>query len=111
MFAIGLVVGFVAIHFLIGQGGFWLQLQQFWAWHFAGTRSFENGSPSNQPLDWRILLKRWDATVPGLVGIVWMLRRRRSAPCVVAAGLNGPHRGGIRLAHAVVVLLLRGRRL
>jgi len=80
VFAISLVAAFVAIHFWIGEGGFWLQLRQSWASHFAGVRSFEYGSPQDRPFDWSILLKNWDSTVPALVGIVWLLRQTRQAP-------------------------------
>ena len=80
VFAISLMTGFVAVYFVIGEGGFWLQLQQSWASHFAGVRSFEYGSPQDRPFDWSILVKNWDATVPALVGIVWLLRQTRRAP-------------------------------
>ena len=79
-FATAMLAGFVAIHFWIGEGGFWLQVQQSWASHFAGVRSFEYGSPQDRPFDWSILLKNWDATVPALVGIVFLLRQSRRAP-------------------------------
>jgi hypothetical protein len=80
VFGLSLLAGLVGVHFLIGEGGFWVQLEQSWASHFAGARSFEYGSPSDRPFDWSLLLKNWDATVPGLVGIGCMLRWIRSAP-------------------------------
>jgi hypothetical protein len=79
-FAAAMLAGFVAIHFVIGEGGFWLQLQQSWAAHFAGVRSFEYGSPQDRPFDWSILLKHWDATVPAVVGTVWLLGQIRRTP-------------------------------
>jgi len=79
-FAISLVAGFLAIHFWIGEGSFWLQLQQSWASHFASARSFEYGSPQDHPFEWSILLKNWDETLPALVGIVWLLGQTRRAP-------------------------------
>ena len=79
VFGVSLVAAFVAIHFWIGEGAFWLQLQQSWASHFAGARSFEYGSPQDRPFDWSILLKNWDAALPALVGIVWMLCQTRRA--------------------------------
>jgi hypothetical protein len=80
LFSVGLVAAFVGIHFWIGEGGFWLQLQQSWASHFASARSFEYGSPEDHPFEWSILLKNWDTTLPALVGIVWLLGQARRTP-------------------------------
>jgi hypothetical protein len=71
------IAAFVAIHFLIDEGGFRAQLGQAWASHFASARSFEYGSPLDRPFDWALLLRNWDVTLPALVGIVGLLSHAR----------------------------------
>src|SRR5258706_305647 len=84
IFAAGLVVTFLAITFAMGAEGYWLQLKQSWAAHFASTKSFEYGSPNDHPFEWSILLKNWDATVPAMLGIiVCLLRVRKDALLII----------------------------
>jgi hypothetical protein len=75
VFGLSLLAAFVAIHLMVGEAGFWLQLKQSWASHFAAVRSFEYGAPSDRPFDWSILVKNWDTTVPALVGLVGLIRQ------------------------------------
>jgi len=59
-------------------------LKQSWAAHFASTKSFEYGSPSDHPFEWSILLKNWDTTLPVILGIIVCLRQvRRNALLII----------------------------
>src|SRR5207245_1375631 len=70
IFGSSLVVTFLAITFAMGADGYWLQLKQSWAAHFASTKSFEYGSPNDHPFEWNTYLKNWDTTIPAIIGIV-----------------------------------------
>jgi len=71
------IVSFFALGYLIGETAYSLEFKQAWSAHVASAKSFEYGSPSDRPFDWTILLKNWDATIPALAGIVFLLRRVR----------------------------------
>ena len=77
-FAVSLGFSFFAIHLLIGEGSFWLQLKQSWVSHFTATKSFEYGSPSDHPFEWSIFLKNWDTTVPAILGILFCWQHIRT---------------------------------
>jgi len=77
-FGASLAISFVAIHLLIGEGSFWLQLKQAWLSHFAGTKSFEYGAPADHPFEWSIFLKNWDTTIPAILGIVLCVQQVRA---------------------------------
>ena len=81
--ASSLVIGFIAIHLLIGEGSFWLQLKQSWLSHFASTKSFEYGSPADHPFEWSIFLKNWDTTIPAILGVILSLRQIRTTRTAV----------------------------
>ena len=75
LFGASLALSFVAILVLTGQTGpYLLQIGQTWEAHFAAAKSFEYGSPADHPFDWSVLLKNWDATLPALVGVIFLLR-------------------------------------
>jgi hypothetical protein len=76
-FALGLIASFALINLAIGGASLLVQFRQSWASHFAGTHSFEYGSPADHPFDWTTLLKNWDVTFPALVGVVVLVRRAR----------------------------------
>ncbi|MGA2866764.1 MAG: hypothetical protein ABSF95_20005 [Verrucomicrobiota bacterium] len=76
VFAAALALGFVALNWLTGNP-LLIQLQQAWGAHFAGAKSFEYGSPAEHAFDWSVLLKNWDATLPALVGVAFLLRSIR----------------------------------
>jgi len=77
-FGASLAISFVAIHLFIGEGSFWLQLKQAWLSHFAGTKSFEYGSPTDHPFEWSVFLKNWDTTIPALLGISFCVQHVRT---------------------------------
>ncbi len=77
LFAASVIVSFFALGYLIGETAYSLEFKQAWSAHVASAKSFEYGSPSDRPFDWTILLKNWDATIPALAGIVFLLRRVR----------------------------------
>jgi 4-amino-4-deoxy-L-arabinose transferase-like glycosyltransferase len=76
------VVTFAAINAMTGCL-LWLQLQQAWASHFAGTKSFEYGSPADYAFDWKLLLKNWDIVVPVILGVGFFARRIRAQPLMI----------------------------
>ncbi len=71
-----MAITFVGLNYVADGGSLLLQFRQSWAAHFAGTKSFEYGSPGDRPFDWSILLKNWDVTLPALLGVVALLRFR-----------------------------------
>jgi hypothetical protein len=75
-------VSFVALNYLTGNS-LWIQLQQSWSAHFAHTRSFEYGSPTDRPFDGSVLVKNWDTTLPTLLGIFFFWKRVRRDPAVL----------------------------
>jgi hypothetical protein len=89
-FSAGLMAAFFVIGRLAGDGAFLLQLQQSWGAHFAAAKTLAYGSPQEHPFDWSALVRNWDATVPALVGIFFLLRQRdaRTAVPVVWLGLT-----------------------
>ena len=72
-------MSFVVIDLLIEGGAYLRHFQQSWASHFGSTRSFVYGSPAEHPFEWGIFLKNWDLTIPGALGVVMCLERRRQA--------------------------------
>lgn len=83
VFVASLVLSFVAIILLIGEGSYLLQLKQSWTAHFASITSFEYGSPSDHPFDWSVLLKNWDTTIPAVFGIVLCFTQVRKFPLAI----------------------------
>ena len=79
VFSVSVAVSFVVIDLLIEGGAYLRHFQQSWTSHFGTTRSFEYGSPAEHPFDWSIFLKNWDLTIPGALGVVICLKRRRQA--------------------------------
>ncbi|MCL4180789.1 MAG: glycosyltransferase family 39 protein [Verrucomicrobia bacterium] len=79
VFSVSVAVSFVVIDLLIEGGTYLRHFQQSWTSHFGTTRSFEYGSPAEHPFDWSILLKNWDLTIPGVLGVGICWKRRRHA--------------------------------
>jgi hypothetical protein len=75
-----LIVSFLAVHILIGEGSYLLQISQSWESHFATVKSLEYGSPEDYPFPWSLLLKNWDATLPAILGVVFCCRQVRQTP-------------------------------
>ena len=76
------VAAFISLNALTGYG-LGLQLQQAWASHFAGTRSFEYGSPAEHVFDLKLLFKNWDVMVPVLAGVGFLITQIRSKPLTI----------------------------
>ena len=79
VFGAAVIAAFVGLNFLTGSPVL-LQLQQSWAAHFASTKWFEYGSPSERTFDWSVLVKNWDTTIPALAGFFILLSRIRRSP-------------------------------
>jgi hypothetical protein len=77
------VVSFMAVHTLIGEGSYLLQIKQSWESHVAPARSLEYGSADEHPFPWSLLLKNWDTTVPATIGIIFCCRRMRQMPLLL----------------------------
>jgi hypothetical protein len=78
-----LTVSFAAIDYGIDRGAFLLHFQQSWVSHFAPTKSFEYGSPTEHSFDWSILIKNWDATLPAIFGLILSVRQRCKRPAAI----------------------------
>jgi hypothetical protein len=74
---IGVVTGFAVTDWLIERGAYLEHFQQSWSSHFSGAKSFEYGSRAEHAFDWSILLRNWDATVPTVLGICFLVKRLR----------------------------------
>ncbi len=87
-FMIGITAGltFLVLNALTGCS-LGLQLQQSWASHFSGAKSFEYGSPSEHAFDPMLLLRNWDVVVPALMCTIILLSQLRSrSPLLFALG-------------------------
>jgi hypothetical protein len=74
---------FMAVHTLIGEGSYLLQMKQTWEANVAPAQSLEYGSADEHPFPWSLLLKNWDATVPAVIGIIFCCRRMRQTPLLL----------------------------
>ena len=72
-------VSFVLLNALTGCS-LGLQLRQAWESHFSSARSFEYGSPNDHVFDVKLFLKNWDALVPVILGMGFLIGRIRSRP-------------------------------
>lgn len=78
-----LTVSFIAVDFGIDRGAFLLHFRQSRVSHFAPATSFEYGSPNDHGFDWSVLLKNWDTTLPAILGMILLVRRRRETPATI----------------------------
>jgi hypothetical protein len=73
-------VSFMAVHTLIGEGSYLLQIRQTWEANVATAKSLEYGSADEHTFPWRLLLKNWDTIVPAIIGIIFCCRQTRKTP-------------------------------
>jgi hypothetical protein len=69
LFGLPAIITFVAVDVLIEGGAFLRHFGQTWSSHFGAQQSFEYGSANEHPFDWMLLLKNWDSTIPGVLGL------------------------------------------
>jgi hypothetical protein len=82
IFATSALATFVAMEYLIDGGAYLRHFGQSWSSHFRAGPSTDYGSLQDHPFDWSILLKNWDATIAGAIGVRTCLQRRRRCPLV-----------------------------
>jgi hypothetical protein len=84
LFGVCVLLGFLALNYLTGAP-LRVQFQQSWDSHFSSAKSLEYGSPSEHPYDWTVLWKNWDALVPALAGVIFILMAlKKSIPRLFA---------------------------
>jgi hypothetical protein len=63
---------FILLDVAIDHGAFLRHFSQTWTSHFGVQQSFEYGSARDHPFDWSLLWKHWDATVPAVLGLIFL---------------------------------------
>jgi hypothetical protein len=77
IFGSSLAVTYIALDLLIERGAFLLNFGQAMSSHFGGPKSSEYGSAGEHSFDWAALVKNWDMTVPGVLGVVVTISENR----------------------------------
>ncbi len=105
-FGVALLTSFLAINYGTGHP-LLIQLKESWAAHAATQTSWAYGYPSEHPFQWWILMRNWDVTIPGVIGIIALCRSvPRESIIVGPVDMAGSdHRCVFRTQAMVAVLL------